>query len=162
MIIFAQLNQGVDNPEWKGSILAVVFLSGPGIYAFVRWLLDGPRSADPWDKEVERGLESDEAVPLCHRCLTPHSPTADFCPQCGATVGQYTNWLPYSYIFSVGDTLRLGTAGQFHRTTLTVLGFILFALAKYAVFAPLYWILLFQRRSSRPPPPLPAQSLSAP
>ena len=160
MNMIAQLNMGGDGPGWKIGVLAVVFLGATGVYAFIRWLLTGPRPADPWDEEVAAALESDEAVPLCHRCLTPQSPAADFCPHCGATVGQYTNWLPYPYIFSVGDMLRLGVAGQFHRTVLTVGGFILFSLAEYLVFAPLYWVLLIRHRSERPPP-LPGRPVGA-
>ena len=162
MVNFALLDQGADSPEWKIGVLALFALGGVAVFALVRWFLNGPRSADPWDEEVNRELASDEAVPVCHRCLTPHSNLADFCPQCGATVGQYTNWMPYPYIFSVGDTLRLGTAGQFHRTVLTVLGFFLFALAEYALFAPIYWILFLYRNSSPPPPPIPCQSPSTP
>jgi hypothetical protein len=152
MTIIAALTLMPGSPEWEIGILALMFLGGAGIYGLLHWLFSGPRSADPWGDEVEKGLESDEALPLCHRCLHEHSPAVDFCPHCGATVGQYTNWLPYPYIFSLGDTLRLGTAGAFHRTVLTELGFILLAVAEYAVFAPFYWIFLFQPRSPRPSP----------
>lgn len=152
MNMIAQLNLGGYGPGWKIGVVAVALLAAAGIYAFVRWLLNGPRPADPWDEEVARAVESDEAMPLCHRCLTPQSPAGDFCPHCGATVGKYTNWLPYPYIFSLGDMLRLGVAGQFRRTWFTLTGFILLSLAVYQFFAPLYWGLLIHHRSERPPP----------
>ena len=161
MTTIALLALNAADPEFRVGVLALVFLAAVGVYALVRWFVSGPYSADPWGEEVEKGLESDEALPICHRCLRPHSPVVDFCPNCGATVGQYTNWLPYPYIFSLGDTLRLGTSGAFHRTFLTDFGFMLLALAEYTVFAPLYWIFLFLPRSSQAPPlkppPLPAQ-----
>ena len=160
MNILALLNQGADSPEWKIGVPAIMLLGGIGVYALVRWIFNGPPATEPWDEEVNRELANDEAVPLCHRCLTPHPPAADFCPQCGATVGQYTNWLPYPYIFSVGDTLRLGTAGQFHRTRLTVLGFVFLALAEYTVFAPFYLALFFLYLVPRRSPPLPPPTSS--
>ncbi len=156
MTILALLALNAADPAWRIGVAALVLLAAAMVYLVIRWFFSGPRSAEPWGEEVDKELDSDEAVPLCHRCLVPHSPAADFCPNCGATVGQYTNWLPYPYIFSLGDTLRLGTAGQFHRTFVTEFGFLLLALAEYSVFAPLYWIRFFLPRSSRPPPSLPA------
>lgn len=161
MAIIAELTLVTGSPEWKIAIFGLLFLGGAGIYGFVHWLFSGPRSADPWSEEVEKGLESDEAQPLCHRCLHPHSPEADFCPNCDATVGQYTNWLPYPYIFSLGDTLRLGTAGAFHRTFITELGLVILSLAEYTIFAPLYWIFLFQRHPPQPPAPLEPPPITA-
>jgi hypothetical protein len=160
MISFAQLSVGLvtDSPEWSVGVPVLLFLLCIGGYVFVRWLLLGPVSPDPWDKAVAADLADDRAVPLCHRCLAPHDPQADFCPECGATVGQYTNLLPYPYIFSVGDTLRLGTSGEFRRTPFTILGFLVFACVEYTVFAPWYWIRFFQGKPPHRPPALPAES----
>jgi hypothetical protein len=58
----------------------------------------------------------------------------------------------------MGHTLRLGTSGEFKRTPLTVVGFFLFSLAEYGIFAPVYWIA-FMSRSSGQPPAEPAEPL---
>jgi hypothetical protein len=60
-------------------------------------------------------------------------------------VGQYTNWLPFPYLFSVGHALRIGTSGEFRRSPLTVIGFMLFGLAEYALFVPIYWIVFLHK-----------------
>ena len=36
-----------------------------------------------------------EEVPLCTRCLSPHSPSEHYCPKCGAAVGQFTAYIPF-------------------------------------------------------------------
>ena len=132
-------------------IWAVAGLCCYGIWVLMRRLFAGPRSPDPWDEAVAAEIEEKDATPLCHRCLTPHGTLANFCPECGATVGKYTNWLPYPYIFSVGHTLRIGTSGEFKRSPLTVIGFFVFSLLEYTVFAPIYWVMfLLNLRKARP------------
>ena len=126
-----------------------------GCWAFIRWVSKGPSTPEPWDDQVAAEIAKDETPPLCHRCLTPHHPLANFCPDCGAPVGTYTNWLPYPYLFSIGHALRTGTSGNFKRSPLTIIGFFVFSLAEYAFFAPLYWFMflrnLFRQRQSDPP-----------
>jgi hypothetical protein len=102
---------------------------------------------------VAEDVEKDEAMPLCHRCLSPHDPLRNFCAQCGAPVGEYTNWLPYPYLFSIGHTMRIGTAGEYRRSAFIIFGFFLLAFAEYAFFAPVYWFI-FVRRLRRPEPPI--------
>ena len=116
-----------------------------------RWF-QTPPPPDPWDEQINAELAKDEAVPLCHHCLTPHSEAEDFCPACGAAVGQYTNWLPFPQLFSIGHALRIGTFGTFKRSPLTVLGFWLLGLAEYMFFAPLYWFMLVKNRLHKSPP----------
>lgn len=41
------------------------------------------------------GVESSEGVPLCLRCLAPHSPHEYYCKHCGAAVGQFTPYIPF-------------------------------------------------------------------
>ena len=48
-----------------------------------------PSQADP-----PAGPPGDE-VPLCTRCLSPHSPSEYYCPKCGAAVGQFTAYIPF-------------------------------------------------------------------
>jgi hypothetical protein len=136
-------------------LLAVAVLAGCGVWAVIRRLLSGPVSPDPWDEQVAVEVSSEEATPLCHRCLLPHHPNVDFCSDCGAAVGQYTNWLPFPYLFSVGHLLRIGTAGDFKHSPLTIGGFLMLGLAEYSLFFPVYWVVflrnLFHQPSTQPP-----------
>lgn len=140
-MFLGQISHGSNTPETQVGMVVVVALCCCGIWAFIRWLLGGPESPDPWDETVTAEIEKESATPLCHRCLMPHDSSADFCPECGATVGAYTNWLPYPYLFSIGHTLRIGTNGDFKRSPLTVIGFFAFSLAEYSLFAPIYWAI---------------------
>src|SRR6478609_6375269 len=103
----------VTQPEFIIGMLGIVGMVAVGGWFFVRRFLNSPKPAEPWGIEVTEALESGEATPLCHRCLSPHDELVNFCPVCGATVGQYTNLLPYLYIFSIGDLLRVGTRTPF-------------------------------------------------
>lgn len=144
MMFATQLSHGDNDPDLLVGILAVAGLLGCGIWALMKHVLTGPAQPDPWDKNIAAEIGKEEATPLCHRCLTAHDSSTDFCPACGAAVGQYTNWLPYPYLFSVGHALRIGTSGEFRRSPLTVLGFLLFSLTEYTLFAPVYWILMLR------------------
>lgn len=145
MIILGQIGPGANSPEMQFGVWAAGGLCAYGIWTLARRLFGGPKSPDPWDETVAAEIECESATPLCHRCLTPHHPSANFCPDCGATVGEFTNWLPYPYLFSIGHTLRIGTSGEFKRSRLTVMGFLLFSVVEYALFAPVYWILFLAR-----------------
>jgi len=144
MILFGQLSHGNSDQELLVGILMVAALVGC-CWVLVQWVRRGPTRPDPWDASIASEIERNESAPLCHRCLTAHDSAADFCPVCGVTVGQYTNLLPYPYLFSVGHTLRIGTSGEYKRSPLTVCGFFLISLAEYTLFAPLYWVLLLWR-----------------
>ena len=143
MFLF-QLRPEVWSPETTIGFLGVLGLVVAGLWVFVQGLLAGPVAPDPWDSETAAAIEESDARPLCHRCLSPNDSGADFCVECGAAIGQYTNWLPYPYIFSLGHTMRIGTAGEFKRSPMTVLGFLLLPLAEYFVFAPLYWFVFLR------------------
>lgn len=122
-------------------MLALIVFGGCGIWLFVRWVKASPANPDPWDKQVTVDLDEEAATPLCHRCLSPHDNLTNFCRECGAPVGTYTNWLPFPYLFSIGHTMRIGTSGEYRRTALTVFGFLLLSVAEYAFFAPIYWFM---------------------
>jgi hypothetical protein len=166
MVLMGQLGGGTGNtPEQTVGILAILGLVVCGLWTLLAWLLRGPSSAEPWGEQISAEIAGDEATPLCHRCLSPHDPSADFCPDCGAAVGLYTNLLPYPYLFSLGHTLRIGTAGDFKHSALTISGFFLLSLADYPVLAPVYWGAfiwgLLRPRESDPPgeePPKQPQS----
>lgn len=114
---------------------------------FHRWWSVKPKP-DPWGAEVDAALENPEVLPVCFHCSAPHTETAWFCPECGAAVGEYNNWNPYLYIFSLGEVLRAGTFGKCQRSWFVMLGYLILSLAEYTIFAPVYWLLLF-RNSSR-------------
>ena len=135
-----------SNPEIMLGFVVAMALGLYGLVMLLKWLLTGPAKPDPWDRDVAAKVEDPKTPLLCHRCLVPNDPQADFCENCGAAVGQYTNYLPFPYIFSLGHLLRLGTTGEFRRSRITVLGFILLALAEYTVFAPIYWFQFFRRK----------------
>src|SRR5262245_9608844 len=134
------------------------------LFAYVLWvltrrLLTGPRQPDPWGDEITAELETGEGTPLCHHCLAEHDSSADFCPQCGAAVGLYTNYLPFPRLFSVGHTFRIGTNENFKRSFVTVGGFFFLSVFEYGIFFPVYWFRLIQNLSrARALPPDPPES----
>jgi hypothetical protein len=152
MIVLGQFGQHLDKPELIVGVLGLVVLSVCAIWGFLHWLFDGPRSPDPWDSEIAAELDAGNCTPICHHCLTPHDPSTNFCPNCGAAVGEYTNLLPYIYLFSIGHALRVGTSEKFRRSPLTIAGFFFFAIAEYALFAPVYWFK-FLKNLRQPAPP---------
>ena len=143
-----------SDPDRLVSNLALLFLASCLLVKFVRWLLSGPPDLhpDPWDAQVTAELSETTSAPLCHRCLMPNDPLSNFCSDCGAPVGMFTNWLPYPYLLSIGHTLRIGTSGSFKRSPLTIAGFFLFTLAEYSILAPVYWFSFLKMlyRRSRP------------
>lgn len=152
MMFLAQAGPRIWSPEGTVGFLAILGLASVAVWAFVRWLLAGPAGPEPWDAETAAAVAEAGATPLCHRCLSPNDPEADFCAECGATIGQYTNYLPYPYVFSLGHTLRIGAAGEFKRSFLTILGFVLLPLAEPLFLAPFFWFV-FVRNLTRPNQP---------
>jgi hypothetical protein len=153
-----------DSPEHTIATLALTGLCMFGLGYLVRWLFTGPTRPDPWDETISAQIESTDATPLCHRCVTIHSHAAHFCPNCGAAVGDYNNVLPFEQLFSEGEVFRNGTTQRFRPTFLVVCGYLLLSAAAYMIFAPVYWFFLL-RNLSRPaavsiggtePPPPPA------
>jgi hypothetical protein len=151
MILLGQSNYLTEDPATGVGVLGIVILLCFGLWMLIRWLVNGPQEPDPWSDEVAAEIAKDDAVPLCHRCLAPHDSWVDFCPDCGAPVGPYTNWLPYPYLFSIGHTLRIGASGDFRRSPLTIAGFFCLGIAEYALFAPIYWFMLLKGLSSHSP-----------
>ena len=142
MMSLAGLN--IESIDLALLILVATTVGCLALWRFIRWFSEEPRPPEPWDEQVAAAIAQDDATPLCCRCLQPHPPFADFCPECGAPVGTYTNLLPFPYIFSLGDLLRIGTGGVFNRTPVTLVGFVLVSLAEYTVFAPFYWLMFMK------------------
>ena len=124
--------------------LVILGICALAIYRFVLWVVETPRTVDPWGKETEEAVNRDEAVPLCHHCFTPQEHNGWFCPECGATVGPYCNYMPYVYIFSQGEVLRAGLTERMRRSPLITIGFVLLSLGMFAIAAPIYWFFLFK------------------
>ena len=121
-ICLGQISE-TSKPEILIGLLAITALCCYGLWAFLRWFLGGPSAPDPWDAEVSAQLAEGNCTPLCHHCLAAHEPSANFCPERGAAVGDCTNLLPFPYLFSIGHALRIGTDERFKRSPLTVGGF---------------------------------------
>jgi hypothetical protein len=155
MIIIAQLSRYAADRETQAGWLAAFALALCFAWVLYQWFLRGPPQPDPWDDQVAVEMNAESAVPLCHRCLEPHDLLVNFCPQCGAPVGQYTNLLPYPYLFSLGHTLRLGASGEFKRSPGNLVALMLMGLVEYSFLAPFYWFRLLNPfpPSTEPNPP---------
>ena len=156
MTILGQISSEASNPEKLVGALGILVVTCFALWRAIQWFNQSPRTPDPWDAQVAEDISQDEAVPLCHRCLCPQSSKSDFCSECGAPVGEYTNWLPFPQLFSIGHLLRIGTFGEFKRSPLTVMGFWFFGLVEYTLFAPVYWFMLLRNRF-HPEQPAPTQ-----
>ena len=132
-------------------LLVAITVAGFSLWRIILWFREGAVRPDPWDEEVQQGLEREDSQPLCQRCLEPYDRENYFCPCCGAPVGTYTNWLPFPYLFSVGDLLRLGTVGEFKHSRVNAAGFLLLSAAEYSIFAPIYWFLFLRHWKHTPP-----------
>jgi hypothetical protein len=130
-------------------VIAIVVFTLYALVQLLKRLTSGPIAPDPWDAETTAKLEDANTSVLCHHCLVPNEPLADFCENCGAPVGKYTNYLPFPQVFSIGHALRVGTAGEYKRSPIAVLGYFLLALGEYTVFAPVYWFWLLRRMPSK-------------
>jgi hypothetical protein len=142
-------HMGLSNEERLAG-LVILGIFGLAIYRVVLWLMEAKPTADPWGEEINKALNEDGAVPLCHHCFTPQEHNGWFCPECGATVGPYCNYMPFVYIFAEGEVLRAGVTERFRPRPLIVIGYLLFSLGLFAITAPIlfaapiYWFFLFK------------------
>lgn len=151
------LMNGLNRSESTLVLLVLCFVAIVAFRAFIKWLCSGPKQPDPWDTEIANHLAEDACPPICHECLSPYDHRRHFCPECGATVGQYTSLMPPLYFHSMGHVFWTGTNGTVRRSPLIIGGFVIFGSAAYALLAPLfilvpfYWINFFQNlRASHP------------
>jgi len=148
-------------PAQEHALAALVLLAvlGMAIYRLVLWITEAPRTPDVWGKEVEDAVNDVDAVPVCPRCLAPQKHNRWFCPECGATVGAYCNYMPYVVVFSEGQLLRAGITERIRRSVLLIVGFMLLPLAVLALAAPVYWFFLMKNlQRSSPAQPEPSAS----
>ena len=124
------------------ALLVVLAITGFAIYWLVRWVRSAAGTADPWGQEIEDAVNRDDAVQVCHHCLSPQTHHGWFCPECGATVGPYCNYMPYVYAFAQGEVLRAGTGERLRHSTVIVIGFVVVSLVFFPIVAPIYWYFL--------------------
>ena len=143
---------GVADPNNIIAMLGVALLVLAGCWQLIRWVDNARPTPEPWSAEVEASLQAQDATPICHRCLTPHSDEAWFCAHCGSAVGTYNNLMPYVQIFSAGEVLRNGATDKMRANPLTIGGYLLYSLGQYLILAPIYWFFLFRnlRRCETP------------
>lgn len=134
-------------------LLALTALAVFGVWRLLVWVRSAPVKPDPWDEATEAAVQQEDAVPVCHHCLTPAPAGQWFCERCGNAVGPYNNWMPYIHVFSEGEVFRNGVLDKMRRSPLTIVGYFLASLANYFIFAPIYWFFLFRhwRGAARPP-----------
>ncbi len=132
----------------KVESLVILALTALVLWRFIYWLMQAKRTPDPWGPEVQHELEDPESLPVCPHCLTRQDHNGWFCPKCGSTVGQYANYLPFVYVFSIGDALRWGT-GRAKSSFLLTLGYVLVGLAmldSVMIAVPVYLFFLIWRK----------------
>ena len=49
----------------------------------------------PKPADQESPGQINREVPVCLKCLTPHSPLQHYCQECGETVGQLSPYIPF-------------------------------------------------------------------
>jgi hypothetical protein len=125
-------------------VLASLILGGLTIGRLVLWVQEAPLKPDPWEAEVEQGLQRPDAQPVCHRCFSPQPLGQWFCEHCGSAVGPYNNLMPYVNAFSEGEVFRNGVTDRMRASPLTLAGYLLASLHSYVIFAPVYWFFLLR------------------
>ena len=135
--------------EWKSKSLGSIILER------LRSWWELPETPDPWSTEEEQAVRGPDAIPVCHRCITPCNIPEWFCPCCGAAIGPYNNLMPFVRIFSRGEVLRSGVGPEAHFTPFRALAYLSIGLIEYQIFAPIYYIRLYQnyRRTAIPHEP---------
>jgi hypothetical protein len=131
------------SPDETVGLIGAIGLGCAAFYAFCKWLSATPRTPDPWEPEVEQAVQNEEAIAVCPHCLTPQAHTGWFCPGCGSVSGQYGNYLPSVYIFSIGEAVRVGVEQPNRWRALVTTGYVLIALGFFSVLAPVYCFFLF-------------------
>jgi hypothetical protein len=122
----------------------IVVVSIVVLCRFYLWVRELRCTPDPWGPEIESALDSPDAVPLCQDCLTAQQHNGWFCPECGAAVGKYCNWLPGVYIFSIGEVVRSGVNERFRLTVPIAIGYLLVLFQSFACLAPILWIFVLR------------------
>ena len=124
------------------------YFNGP-LAQFVRSVWSETRP-DPWPADVDVEVKLKTAVPLCVNCLSPRSDSRRFCRNCGHPTGDFAALDPYQQLFLVGDGFRKGVIGPPDKRVGVQTFLILFAIAQYSFFAPVYWFWMVRRAIGKP------------
>lgn len=100
------------------------------------------KAPDPWSDDLDAAVRAPDAVPVCHRCMTPCELAVFFCPTCGSAFGPYNNILPFIRIFSLGEVLRSGLSPTARFTRLTVPGYIAVGMNGLWFLSAFYYVRL--------------------
>jgi hypothetical protein len=112
-------------PEVMIGLVVVFALAGFAVWRLFNWINRAPVRPDPWDAATEQAVQQPDALPVCHRCLTPAPPGQWFCETCGCAVGPYNNYMPYVDCFSEGEVFRNGVTARMPRSLLILGGYFL-------------------------------------
>ena len=133
-----------ETPELRVALLATAVMGVLLLYRLFLWVREAPVTPDPWDTEIEKQIHESDATVICHKCLTPQPHGQWFCEHCGSAVGDYNNVMPYLPAFSEGEVFRNGVTEKVRVNALTIIGYLLYSVACYFVFAPIYWFFFFK------------------
>jgi hypothetical protein len=133
-----------SDPDLFVAQIAIGGLVLAGFWRIIVWVRNAPVRPDPWDAEFEQKMQDPDTLEFCHHCSTPQPPGAWFCEHCGSAVGPYNNLMPYVCVFSQGEVFRNGVTDKLAASPLTIVGYLLYSLGNYLVFAPIYWFFLFK------------------
>ncbi|TAK98552.1 MAG: hypothetical protein EPO07_11860 [Verrucomicrobia bacterium] len=134
----------LDKSELLAVTIGLAVLGGFSFWRLLLWIKSAPVKPDPWDAATEAAVQSEEAVQVCHHCLSEVPPGQWFCEHCGCAVGPYNNWMPYLQTFSEGEVFRNGVLDNVRRSPLTIFGYVLSSFTQYLIFAPVFWFFLFR------------------
>jgi len=105
---------------------------------------------DPWPQEVDLAVRAKDAVPVCINCLYPQQGQRWFCPHCGCTTGEYVTMMHYLWVFPQGEVFRRGVIGPPEKNFALTLGYVLYSVTQYSIFAPIYWFWMVRKACGKP------------
>ncbi len=105
---------------------------------------------DPWPAEIDAAAKQRDAIPLCLACLCPQETPRWLCPHCAFPAGNYSATMPFITVFVEGELFRRGVSGPPERNIGQTLFLILYSIASYNLFAPIYWFWLFRKATGKP------------
>src|SRR5262245_6812434 len=126
-------------PEYLVAIIAGVSCA---VVFLIRWIREAEPAPDPWSHEIEEQVDQPDVQPLCQRCLTPHSDTDWFCPECGLPATSTTDLMPNLWPLALGDAFRAIAAGKVRANWLTVAGCCAVSMVWLSIFFPIYLFFL--------------------
>jgi hypothetical protein len=133
-----------ETSELLVGVLAVSALAILSLWRLLLWVRNAPVHPDPWDEATETAVRQDNAVLVCHHCLSEVAPGQWFCEHCSCAVGPYNNLMPFISVFSEGEVFRNGALDKVRRSPVTVIGYVLYSVTQFLIFAPIYWYFLFR------------------